>query len=158
MIDIDTHGGDIVTATFDPVPSGWYPAQVIESVLETKENGTRLNLTWEIMDGEHAKRRIWQREWAAHNSTSAQEIGQRMIRTIGQAMGLARVDSSEILCFKPVEIRVGLVKKEDGYEQRNEVKTARKYGAGGAVGAAGPATAGAAASAKPATPWGQKAA
>lgn len=155
MIDIDTHAGDIVSANFDPVPSGWYPAQVIESVLETKENGTRLNLTWEIIDGEHAKRRVWQREWTAHSHSSAQEIGQRMIRTIGQAMGLARVDSSEVLCFKPVEIRVGLTKKEEGYEQRNEVKTARKYGSGGASGAT--ASTATNASAPAGAPWGKKA-
>jgi hypothetical protein len=153
MMDIDTTAGDVITSTFDNLPSGWYLAHAIEGTCAPKGGGTQLNLTWEILEGQFEKRRVWQREWAAHSSPQSQEIGQRMIRTIGQAVGVGKVERPEDLMFKPVEIRVGLTKKEDGYEQRNEVKSARKHGAGASVGAAAPA-AGAPAS----TPWGKKAA
>lgn len=154
MMDIDTTTGDVITSTFDNLPTGWYAAQAIEGALEAKGDGTRLNLTWEIIEGQFEKRRVWQSEWAQHTSGQAQEIGQRMIRTIGQAVGVGKVERPEDLMFKPVEIRVGLNKKQDGYEQRNEVKSARKYSAVGTAGAATTATAGAPAS----TPWGKKAA
>jgi hypothetical protein len=150
MLDIDTTQGDVITADFELIPTGWYLAQAIEGSVEPQGNGQRLKLTWELLDGPYAKRRVWQSEWAAHDNATAQEIGQKMIRTLGQAVGTARVTDARDLMFKPVEIRVGLTKKEAGYEQRNEVKSARRAGSAPApVGAPAPAAATAGASA----PW-----
>lgn len=132
-LNIDVNAGDTVSTDFDNLPTGWYVAHVIESDIEDKEKGARLNLTWEILDGQFAKRRVWQREWAKHDNPDAQEIGQRMIRTLGKAMGMSVVDDDAKLRFKPVEIRVGLSKKQDGYEQRNEIKSARACGTSGAA-------------------------
>ncbi len=152
MMDIDVTSGDVITNTFENLPTDWYTAQITEAELVTKPNGQRLELTWEVIEGPFEKRRVWQREWAQHSTPTAQDIGQRMIRTIGQACGLTRVTDAADLKFKPVQIRVGLGKKEEGYEQRNEVKTARKIGSAPAAASAS------APSAKPATPWGAKAA
>jgi len=124
-MNIDVNAGETITTDFDPLPTDWYRAQVIESKLVQKDNGIQLDLTWEVLEGPFAKRRVWQREWAQHSSPSAQDIGQRMIRTLGKAMGMSVVDDDEKLRFKPVEIRVGLEKKEEGRAQRNEVKSAR---------------------------------
>lgn len=150
MMDIDTTHGDVITNTFENLPTDWYTCQAIEGALEEKAHGTQLVLTWEVIEGSFEKRRIWQREWAAHSSAGAQDIGQRMIRTLGQAAGVARVTQPSDLLFKPLQLRVGLSKKEDGYEQRNEVKTARKFGAAASTASAPPPPAAAA------KPWGAK--
>lgn len=147
MMDIDTTQGDVITNTFENLPTDWYTCQAIEGELQEKGNGTQLVLTWEVIEGPFEKRRIWQREWAAHSSPGAQDIGQRMIRTLGRALGIARVAAPSDVMFKPVQVRVGLSKKEDGYEQRNEVKGFRPL-------AAAPAAAAPAAAAKP---WGKAA-
>lgn len=152
MMDIDTTTGDVVKTDFDNLPTDWYTAHAIEGTLDSKGNGQQLNLTWEILEGRFEKRRVWQREWAQHTSPGAQEIGQRMIRTLGKAAGLSRVTRPEDLLFKPVQIRVGLSKKEEGYEQRNEVKSARSLNE---ASASAPASAPAAAPA--AKPWGKTA-
>lgn len=132
-MNIDVNAGETITTDFDPLPTDWYTAQAIESELVQKDNGVQLNLTWEILEGQFAKRRVWQREWAQHSSPGAQDIGQRMIRTLGKAMGMSVVDDSEKLKFKPIQIRVGLEKKEEGRAQRNEVKSARPCGQPGAA-------------------------
>ena len=154
MMDIDTTSGEVITNTFELLPSDWYTAQAIEATLEPKGNGQQLKLTWEILDGPHEKRRVWQSEWAAHSSPDAQEIGQRMIRTLGKAAGVTRVSHPDDLKFKPMQIRVGLTKKEPGYEQRNEVKSARPLGAV----APQPTTQAVGAASGGARPWGAAAA
>lgn len=152
MAELHIEDGETIADNFDNLPSGWYPAQIIESSVETKENGIRLNLTFEVMDGQFAKRRIWTSPWAKHSNAQADEIGQKLIRTIGAAVGVLPVRNDEDLRFKPMEIRVGLNKKQEGYEQRNEVKSARKFGSAATPSA--PVAGGAPAS----TPWGKKAA
>jgi hypothetical protein len=151
MLNIDTTNGEVISREFDLIPSGWYQAQIIEHRLENVGNGLQAQFTWEILEGDHAKRRVWQREWASHPNPKAAEIGERMLRTLGRACGVSRVTSTDDLAFKPVEIRVGMTKKEDGYEQRNEVKSARPISFQGAAARDRAPTA---APAK--TPWGAR--
>lgn len=150
MLNIDTTSGEIINRDFDLIPSGWYMAQIVEHDLQNVGNGLQARFTWEILDGPHARRKVWQKEWAHHSNPKASEIGERMLRTLGRAMGVSQINSTEDLAFKPVEIRVGISKKEEGHEQRNEVKSARPLG-GRPIGGAAPAAA-----APAATPWGKR--
>ncbi|MFN4841361.1 MAG: DUF669 domain-containing protein [Phycisphaerales bacterium] len=151
MLNIDTTSGEVIDRDFDLIPSGWYMAQIVEHDLQNVGNGLQARFTWEILDGPHSRRKVWQKEWAHHSNPKASEIGERMLRTLGRAMGVSQVKSTEDLAFKPVEVRVGISKKEEGYEQRNEVKSARPLGVRSAAGGSAPAASGAAK-----TPWGAR--
>lgn len=111
--------------SFEALRPGWYPAQIIESdVLPTKSgNGIRLTLTWEITEGEFARRRVWQSLNVQNSNPAAQEFAQRDLRSICEAIGWrGALQDSRDLEFKPCEIRLGIDKENP---ERNTVKTAR---------------------------------
>jgi hypothetical protein len=156
-IDVDSvpdrEGGD-----FDPIPDCDVIAHIIETVHTVKDGGVkqRAVFTWEILDGQYAKRRIWDGQNIVHPNPQTQEIATRAVKEIAAAVGhKGAVTNSDQIEFKPVMIRVRTEPAQNGYGPKNKVT--RYAPVGSAVGAAGPATAAPAAGAAK-TPWGQKAA
>lgn len=156
-IDVDSvpdrEGGD-----FDPIPDCDVVAHIIETVHTEKDGGSkqRIVFTWEILDGQYAKRRIWDGQNIVHPSAQTQEIAQRAIKDIAKAVGHAgAVTNSSQLEFKPVMIRVRTEPAQNGYGPKNKV--ARYAPVNGAVGAASASTPAAGATTA-STPWGKKAA
>lgn len=120
--------------TFEVIPAGWQPMHVIEhDVQPTKDGkGQMIVLTWEIIDGPYAKRRIWQRINYINASAQAQEIGQRELGYITKALGTGPITTTEVLAFKPVIGRVGIDPAKDGYEAKNKVTAFKPYGSAAA--------------------------
>jgi nitric oxide synthase oxygenase domain/subunit len=140
--------------SFDLIPDCEAVAHIIETVVTEKENGTKQRsvFTWEIIDGPHAKRRIWDGQNIVHPNEQTQTIGQRAVKDIAAAVGhKGAVTNSNQIEFKPVLIKIRTEPPQNGYEAKNVVKG---YKPVGGVGAA-PAAASAAPAARP---WGGKAA
>jgi hypothetical protein len=118
--------------SFDLIPNGWYPAQAIEAdVQPTKSgNGQIIVLTWEIMQGPCEKRRVWQRINYINQNAQAQEIGQRELGGLCRALNLGPIQDTDVLKFKPVQIRVGVEKGDSQFEDKNQVKGFKPYGQG----------------------------
>jgi hypothetical protein len=108
----------------DLLPSGLYHAQIIESdvVVAKSGRGQIVNLTWEILDGPHEKRRVWSRVNYLHENQTAQDIGQRFLKQITDALGLGPISDTDELMWKPVAITVGIEKSKDAaYGDKNKV-------------------------------------
>ncbi|WP_374387161.1 DUF669 domain-containing protein [Brevundimonas sp.] len=139
------------------IPAGNYTAQIIESSLAaTKSGGDMLKLTWEIIDGPLAKRRVWENLNIRNQNQQAQEIAERSLKRICGAVGyVGTLTDSEHLHFKPCEITVAIKPAEGQYGEQNIVKGYKALGGGSAnqqqaaVGAAPAAGA---------RPWGKSAA
>lgn len=113
---------------FDNLPNGDYTAQIIESdVVPTKAGtGKILKLTLEIMDGPYESRKVWDNVNFINPTPQAQLIGQQRLKAYCDAVGHAgHLGNSEDLHFKPLKIKVGLNKPQEGYEQRNEIKAVK---------------------------------
>lgn len=113
---------------FDPVPGGKWPAMIIESdVVETREKtGDMLKLKWQIIDGPHVGRFVFDRINIRNNSAKAQEIGQRQLDDMRRAVGVFS-GPREALHNKPCIINVkvrpaGPDKNGVHREAQNEVK------------------------------------
>lgn len=119
---------------FDVIPAGQYDAQITESdVVSTKSgSGRMLKLTWEILSGPFANRKVWQNVNIENQSEKAQEIGQRELARICEATGAGAIRDSQDLHFKPCTILVR-VESQPNYGDTNVVKKVRPYqGAGSA--------------------------
>jgi hypothetical protein len=128
--------------TFDPdavqdeerelLPPGMYTAQVIESDLVAAKTGSgqMLNLTFEIIDGACAKRRVLDNLNIQNRNAQAQEIAQRALKRLCAAVGHVGVlTDSEQLHFKPLRIRVAVREdKTAQYGPKNEVKAYEALG------------------------------
>ena len=144
-----------------PIPAGTYNAHVIESDVKALKsgNGTGLYLTFEILDGPCAKRRVWTTLNVQHSNTVAQGIGQQQLSSLCHSVGVIRMQDTSQLHAKPLKIRV-TIKKDEQYGDRNEIKGFEAVAVGGipAMAAAAanvpPMAAPAAATPpKPAAPW-----
>lgn len=113
---------------FENMPNGEYTAQITESdVVPTKAGtGKIAKLTLEIIEGPFENRKIWDNVNFINPNPTAQLIGQQRLKSYCEAVGHAgHLGDTEDLHFKPVRIKVGLSKAQDGYEQRNEIKAVK---------------------------------
>lgn len=110
-------------ASFDPIPSGKYICQIVESEITPTKAGTgqKLVLTWEVLDGEFKGRKVWDSLNISNPSKRAEQISQAALSAICHAAGVLQLQDSAQLHNKPMRIRVN-VKKSEGYEPSNEVK------------------------------------
>ena len=108
---------------FELIPPGDYPAIITECEEKpTKNNdGKRLNLKIQILDGKYQNRILFDGLNTENKSAIAQQIGRAQLKAICIAINnLNPKDSSEIL-NKPLMVTVKVGKDQDG-NQRNEIK------------------------------------
>lgn len=125
------------------LPPGQYIAQIIESDLVATKTGSgqMLKLTFEIVDGPLAKRRLWENLNIQNSNAQAQEIAQRSLKRICTAVGHQGVLSdSEALHFKPMRIRVSVEEDKSGqYGPQNRIKNFEPVSGNSFAGASAPA-------------------
>lgn len=107
---------------FTPIPAGVYPAQIIESEIRALRsgNGEALSLQFEILGNQYAGRRVFANLNINHTNKEAERIAQEQLSAICHAVGVMQLQDSSQLHNKPMNIRVK-IRKQEGYEDRNEV-------------------------------------
>lgn len=111
--------------SFDPLPTGDYLCQILESdVVKTKAgDGEILKLTLEVVDGPYEQRRIFENLNIRNPNPNAQAIAQRALADLCQACGLGVIRDSEELHFKPFLAKVTIETDKTGqYEPKNRVR------------------------------------
>jgi hypothetical protein len=128
--------------SFSPIPAGSYIAQVTDSSIKPTKSGsgTILNITWTILDGKFANRKVFDRINIANQNPEAEKIGQRQLSSICHAAGVLKLQDSNQLHGKPVKITVK-IRQDAQYGDSNEVKAYESAGAmpAASVGSAAPA-------------------
>lgn len=109
--------------SFSPIPAGQYIAQIIESSVKATKSGTGqlLNLTWVILDGPFANRRVFDRINVQNQNPEAERIGQKQLSAICHTVGVLNLQDSNQLHGRPCKITVK-IRKDDNYGDSNEVK------------------------------------
>ena len=115
---VDTRGSD-----FDVIKPGKQPAQLIEYEIKLTQTGKMLILTWEIIEGPHEKRRIWDNCNYKNANAETERLARIHLAKIGLALGIAQFKSPEQALFKPLIIDVRIEKDKSGnYPDRNGVR------------------------------------
>lgn len=110
---------------FELLPDCEPLAQVISDELVVKDEGRRqrLVLCWEILDGPHAKRRIWDSLNIVNPSADAENISKRAVIRLCEIHGIPTpLRDSSLLHFKPTRIKVRTDPAKNGYEAKNVIK------------------------------------
>jgi len=112
------------TTSFDPIPAGKYLAAVTESEMKpTKSgNGSYLQLTFTIVDGEYKNRVLWARLNLNNPNATAVKIARGELSAICRAVGVMQPKDSVELHNIPLVIVVKLKKRQDTGELTNEIK------------------------------------
>jgi len=107
----------------DPIPAGWYKAVIAASEEKpTKaQTGSYLQLSIEVIEGEHAGRKVIDRLNLNNPNATAVEIAQRTLSSICRAVGVMQPRNSDDLHDKPMMVKVKVKPADANYSASNEV-------------------------------------
>lgn len=111
------------SAPMEPVPTAWYKAMITASEIKNTKSGDGryLEIELQILEGQYAGRKLWDRLNLWNNSAKAVEIAQRTLSAICHATGKIHVQDSVELHNLPLQVRAVYI-EEPGYNPKNEVK------------------------------------
>ncbi len=130
---------------FTAIDPGTYKAHIIDSKMKDTQagDGAFLELTWEVLEGECAGRRVWTRLNLKNPSEQAVEIAQKHLTSICLACGIqGSISDSAVLHSIPIMLRVIKKKSNSNYPEGNETKGYEPIGGAGAPSPAAAAIAG----------------
>ncbi len=114
----------------DPVPAGWYGTTITGTQLKRTKAGDGLILEVEhtISEGDAKGRKLWSRFNVKNPNETAERIAKEQLSALCHATGVLKFRAHEQLREKRCLVRV-IIKTQDGYEPRNEVKAWKEYSA-----------------------------
>ncbi len=97
---------------FTPIPTGWHVACATESEWKDTKNGRGryMQFVFEIGDGAHKGRKLWERLNLENQNQTAVDIANRTLSAFCRAAGVLQPQDSADLHYKYVEV---LVKHEE---------------------------------------------
>jgi len=121
------------SVALEPIPAGRYAAVITDSEYKpTKSGGGKyLQLTMQILDGEHKGRLLWARLNLENANATTVKIARGELSAICRAVGVMQPRDSIELHNIPLEVTVGLKKRDDNGEFTNVIKGYARKGAAG---------------------------
>jgi len=108
----------------EAIPAGKYLAVIIESEMKTTRSGIGqyLQLTFQVIEGEHKNRLLWSRLNLDNPNATTVRIARAELSAICRAVGVLAPKDSVELHNIPLLITVGLKKRDDNGETVNVIK------------------------------------
>ena len=128
------------SVALQPIPAGPYIAIITESESKATKagDGRYLQLTFQIIEGEHKGRLVWARLNLENKNQTAVEIARAELSAICRAVGVMKPNDSAALHNIPLEIAVGLKRRDDTGELGNVIKGYSKRVSSAATSAVAP--------------------
>lgn len=119
------------SVALEPIPAGRYAAVITDSEFKTTKSGAGryLQFTLQILDGEHKGRLVWARLNLENPNATTVKIARGELSAICRAVGVMQPRDSIELHNIPLEVTVGLKKRDDNGELTNVIKGYARKGA-----------------------------
>jgi len=145
------------TGNFEPLPPGWYSANMSAAEIKDTKNGTGkyIALRYDILGPTHQGRVVFGNLNIRNQSPKAEEIGRQQLGDICRAIGLSHVGDTDQLIGNSLMIKLD-VEKSPQYGDKNNVKGFKAISGGAPPVMAKAAAAPSAAPAKAAPPWAKR--
>lgn len=114
---------------FEPIPEGWYFAVIEKAELKaTSTGGQMIAVNYKITGPTHAGRTInFQNLNIKNSNPTAETIGQQQLREIMSAIGLNRIDDTDQLVGRPLQIKLKIT-AAGTYKDKNGVEKSKDAG------------------------------
>lgn len=125
MARINFNAANVEPSTpMDVLPKGKYLCMAIASELKPTKNGTGeyLQLTFEVLEGAHKGRKIFERLNIRNSNKTAEDIAQRALSALCHAVGVIELEDSDQLHNVPVNIDLDIDPAKGDYSAQNRVK------------------------------------
>ena len=112
------------SATFQPMPAGWYKCVITEAVegMNKAGTGSYLKLSIEVIDGDHTGRNVFEYLNLKHEKDVVVQIAQQALSQICRAINVNSPKDSAELCDKPLMVKMAVTPANNGYEASNNAK------------------------------------
>lgn len=112
------------TTSFDPIPNGKYVAAITESEMKATKtgNGSYLQFTFTIVEGEYKNRVVWTRLNLNNPNATAVKIARSELSAICHAIGIMQPRDSAELHNVPLVISVKSRRNDENGELVNVIK------------------------------------
>lgn len=115
---------------YDNIPDGWYTAQIKGAELKATKpdangnptGGQYIAVQYSIVGPTYAGRVIFGNLNIKNRNPEAERIGLQQLGEVMGSIGIAKIQDTDQLIGGTLQIKVGLSKKQEGYDQRNEVR------------------------------------
>ena len=120
-VEASTYSSD---QSYEIMPDGEYKLAGVdaEEKQTQKKNGSYINAKFEVVDGPHTGRFIWQNFNIVNPNETAQRIGRQELVAWATACGKATADDTDKLLGKIFSAKVGVEKGTGGYADSNRIK------------------------------------
>ena len=108
-------------AALEPFPEADYEVSANEIEEKQSANGSYLRVVFEVMEGDHAGRKIYQNITFKNTSEKAQEYGQRFIKGWATACNKPLAMDTDELIDIPCSAHVYIEPAEGGYAEKNQI-------------------------------------
>ena len=118
------------TPAFEPMPDGWYTAEIIESEDRLSNSGNKyLSFTFEINDdgglGQFIGRRVWYHVNNSHPDEAVRTRALRDLARLAESCKVVKPKDSEELHGIPLDIKLAIEEGKEGVSDRNKVLSFR---------------------------------
>jgi hypothetical protein len=117
------------TQDLAPIPVGRYIAQITDAIVKPFKSGKgqAVFLTWELMEGEHEGRLVWQHCTLSHESEKAARFGRQRFKDVCDACGIVDpITDLTVLYNVACAVMIGIEQDEAGdYPPKNKVARVR---------------------------------
>lgn len=112
---------------FEPLPAGWYPAQLEAIDQRTSQSGNDyLSLRFAVMEGApYAGRKVFERLSLWSYNATAREIAEGRLAQIAAACGLDEIEDTDAILGREMDLRVKVAPKSDGSGSENRIVAIR---------------------------------
>lgn len=109
--------------SFEPIPEGWYQANIAGAELKQTKNGNGeyLAIRYDILGPQYQGRVIFGNVNLKNINSKAEEIGRRQLGDLMRACGLKNLQDSDQLLGHNVQIKVKVSEPRDGYDAQNQI-------------------------------------
>ena len=110
---------------YEALPKGKYTAIATASEMKPTKNGLGeyLQITFEVVEGEHKGRKVFERLNIKNANRQAEDIAQRQLSALCRAVGVMRPRDSEELHDKEVGIELVIEEGDGKYSAQNRIKS-----------------------------------
>ena len=141
ILNFDAGAVEPKSSTFEVLPAGWYNAMIVDSEVKVNnaKTGRYISLTLRILDGRYANRQMFDIINIEHPNPIAVEIGQKTLSGYCHAACVIKLEDTQQLHNRPMQIRIGVKTDPSGqYEPSNVIRNVRSGTSAELVAASGP--------------------
>lgn len=109
---------------FEPIPAGWYTAEIVKSSLKTTKSGEGkyIALTFKVTEGEFEGRFLFTNLNIVNKSDMAVRIAQSDLKAICEACNIDELEDTDELHNIPMGVKVTIKEETPQWPAKNELK------------------------------------